>query len=290
MEGGVLKAVIIPGSDTQTFAAALADETGDRLGDVEYVDFPDGEFIVRIPGEIDRAVIVASMVSDRAHMEVLQLQDAAHEAGATEVVTVLPYVGYSRQSEAFNVRQPVATRAMARAVSTRTDRVLTVNPHRETVCDLFDVPTKPLDSAGSLAEPLPDDLSDPLFVSPGEDTLGLATTVRDTYGRGSAEYFEQSRDYGTDEVEITPGEIALTHRDVVLVDDIIATGVTMSESVAAIQEEDAGRIFVSCIHLMLAGNALTRLARANLERIYGTDTIEHAVSDVSAAPVVADAL
>jgi ribose-phosphate pyrophosphokinase len=282
--------VIVPGSDTQAFAAALADETGDQLGNVEYIDFPDGEFIVRVPSDLDRAVIVASMVSDRAHIEVLQLQDAAWEAGATEVVTVLPYIGYSRQSEAFNVRQPVATRAMARAVSTRTDRVLTVNPHRESVCDFFDVPTKPLNAAGRLAEPLPADLADPVFVSPGRDTLELATTVRDAYGDGTAEYFEQSRNYRTDDVEIEPGATPLDGRDVVLVDDIIATGTTMSESVAAIQERNANRVFVSCIHLMLAGNALTRLAGLGVERIYGTDTIEHAHSDVGAAPVVAEEL
>ncbi|MUW14547.1 ribose-phosphate diphosphokinase [Halorubrum sp. CBA1125] len=282
--------MIVPGSNTQTFATALAKETGDELAHVEYMDFPDGEFIVRVPEELDRAIIVASMVSDRDHIEVLQLQDAAWEAGASEVITVLPYIGYSRQSEAFNVRQPVATRAMARAISTRADRVLTVNPHQETVCDFFDVPARPLDAAGCLAEPLPDDLSDPLFVSPGEDTLELATTVRDTYGRGTVDYFGQTRDYETDEVEIAPRDTVLTDRDVVLVDDIIATGVTMSESVASIQERDANRVFVSCVHLMLAGNALTKLSRKNVEYIYGTDTIEHAASDVSAASVVAEAL
>lgn len=281
--------MIIAASDTQTFSVALADATGYPLGDVEYMDFPDGEFIVRVPEELDRAVIVASMVSDRAHIELLQLQDAVREAGATEVVTVLPYIGYPRRSETFNVRQPVATRAMARAVSTRTDRVLTVNPHRE-VCDFFDVPAQSVNAAGRLAEPLPDDLSDPAFVSPGKDTFDLATTVRDTYGRGVAEYFEKNRDHETGEVEIMTGDTDFTDRDIVLVDDIITTGVTMNESVAASRGSGANRIFASCIHLMLTDNAVTKLARGGVDRIYGTDTIEHAVSDVSAASVVAEAI
>jgi ribose-phosphate pyrophosphokinase len=41
---------------------------------------------------------------------------------------------------------------------------------------------------------------------------------------------------------------------------------------------------------MLAGNALTKLRAAGVERVYGTDTVERAVSAVSAAPSVVDVL
>ncbi len=76
----------------------------------------------------------------------------------------------------------------------------------------------------------------------------------------------------------------------VLVDDIIATGSTMSESVGVLDDRDAERVFVTCIHPMLASNALTKLNSAGVEAVYGTDTLERAVSEVSAAPVVAEEL
>jgi len=41
---------------------------------------------------------------------------------------------------------------------------------------------------------------------------------------------------------------------------------------------------------MLAANARTKLARAGVEAVYGTDTVERPVSAVSAAPAVADRL
>lgn len=283
--------MIIPGSATQAFAAALADETGEALGRAEYRRFPDGEVMASVPGDLSgRAVVVASTVSTEAHLEVLQLQDAAREAGADEVVTVLPYMGYARQDEAFKPGQPVSSRAVARAISTGTDRVLTVTPHEEAVCEFFTVPADPVEGAGRLAAPLPTDLSDPLFLSPDAGAVDIAETVRDAYGRGATDYFEKDRDYDTGDVEVTPSDADVTDRDVVLTDDIVATGSTMSEAVAVLNDRGAGRVYVACVHPMLAGNALTRLEAAGVERVYGTDTIERAVSAVSAAPVVAEAL
>ncbi|QIO21246.1 ribose-phosphate diphosphokinase [Haloarcula sp. JP-L23] len=281
--------MIIPGADTQAFAAALANATDERLGRVEYEQFADGEHVVRLPESVagERAVVVASTVDSDAHVQVLQLQDAAREAGASEVVTVLPYMGYARQDEAFRTGEPVSSRAIARAISTGTDRVITVNPHEPSVCDFFDVPTAHVDAAGLLADPLPDALEGPLFLSPDEGAIDLAVTARDAYGEGETDYFEKDRDYDSGDIEITPSDADVTGRDVVLVDDIIATGSTMSESVEVLTERDANRVFVTCVHPMLASNALTKLSAAGVEAVYGTDTLERAVSEVSAAPVVA---
>jgi len=284
--------MIIPGAETQAFAAALAEAADESLGRVEYEQFADGEGVVRVPEAVagERAVVVASTVDSDAHVQLLQLQDAVREAGASEVVTVLPYMGYARQDAAFREGEPVSSRAMARAISTGTDRVVTVNPHEPAVCDFFTVPATNVDAAGVLAEPLPADLAEPLFLSPDEGAIGLAETVRDAYGAGETDHFVKDRDYDSGEVAISPSDAAVAGRDVVLVDDIIATGSTMSESIAVLNEREAARVYVTCIHPMLASNALTKLSAAGVDAVYGTDTLERAASEVSAAEVVADVL
>ena len=283
--------MIVSGSDSQALAAALADETGESLARVTYDRFPDGETMAAVPGfEGDRAVVVASTATDGAHVELLQLQDAVREAGATDVTTVLPYMGYARQDEAFKRGQPVSARAVARAVATGADRILVVNPHEERVADFFGAPCETVDAAGRLAEPLPDDLSAPLFLSPDEGAVELAETARAAYGRGDADYFEKDRNYDTGEVSVDSGDASVEGRDVVLVDDIVATGSTMSESIALLRERGAAGVYVTCVHPLLAANARTKLVRAGVEAIYGTDTIERDVSAVSVAPAVADRL
>ena len=281
--------MIVPGSHSQSLAASLAAELDEPLAAVEFDRFPDGETLAAAPGfDADRAVVVAATVSDRAHVELLQLQDAVREAGASEVVTVLPYMGYARQERAFDPGDPVSARAVARAVSTGTDRVVLVNPHVETVTEFFDVPCDVVDAAPRLAEPLPADLRDPLFLSPDAGAEALARSVRDAYGGGETDYFEKTRRSGT-EVDIRPSDASAADRDVVITDDIVATGSTMSQAVAILREE-ASRVYAAAVHPLLARNARTKLERAGVERVYGTDTVERDVTTVSVAPVVADAV
>lgn len=282
--------MIVSGSTSQSLAAGLSRELEEPLAAVSYDRFPDGELLAAAPGfEGERAIVVASTTSSDAHLELLQLQDAVREAGAEEVVTVIPYMGYGRQDAAFEPGQPISARAVARAISTGADRVLTVTPHEEAVCEFFEPAAEPLEAAGRLAEPLPGNLADPVFLSPDAGAIDLAETARDAYGSGETDYFEKVRHSGTD-VEITPSDVAVADRDVVVVDDIIATGSTMSEAIAVLGERDVGRVFVSCVHPLLVRDAYTKLSRAGVEAIYGTDTIECEASAVSAAPVIAEAL
>ncbi|SDL97139.1 ribose-phosphate pyrophosphokinase [Halogranum gelatinilyticum] len=286
--------MILPGSTSQALAAALAEATGEPLATAEYRTFPDGELLAAADALAEetpeRAVVVASTTTSDAHLELLQLQDAAREAGVNEVVTVIPYMGYARQDSAFKPGQPVSARAVAKAVSTGTDRVLLVNPHEPGISEFFDVPCENVDAAPALADPLPPKLADPLFLSPDAGAVELAETVRDAYGAGDTDYFEKERDYETGAVEISPSDASVEGRDVVLVDDIIATGSTMSESIEVLHQRGVGRVYVTCVHPLLAANARTKLASAGVAGLYGTDTIERDVSTVSVAGSVADAL
>ncbi len=278
---------IIPGSSSQALAAAVADELEATLTVPTYSRFSDGETLAAVPGFDDsEAVIVAATASNDAHIELLQLQDAAREAGAETITTVIPYLGYARQDKAFKRGQPISVRAMAKAISTATDRVLLVEPHEPAVAEFFSVPTEPLEAAALLAEPL-SGLSDPLFVAPDEGAIELATTTRDAYGEGAVDYFEKTRDYDTGEIELTPSDALVEGRDVVVVDDIIATGGTMSGAISVLDRRGAGNIYAVCVHPVLAESALTKLSAAGVESVIGTDTLETAVSEVSVAPAVA---
>ncbi|GAB7018975.1 ribose-phosphate diphosphokinase [Halostagnicola bangensis] len=282
--------MIVSGSASQSLGASLARVLEEPLTAATYDRFPDGETLAAVPDFAgERAIVVASTISNDAHIELLQLQDAVRQAGAEEVVTVLPYMGYGRQDDAFEEGHPISARAVARAISTGADRVLTVNPHERGVCEFFEPTATAVDAAGRLAEPLPDALEDPVFLSPDAGAIDLAKTVRDNYGGGETDYFEKTRHSGTD-VEISPSDVDVAGRDVVVADDIIATGSTMSEAVAVLEERGVERVFITCVHPLLARNAYTKLSRAGVEAIYGTDTVERTVSSVSVAPAIANEL
>jgi len=277
--------MIVSGSESQGLAASLAAELGEDLARVEFERFPDGEQLVTVPPVEGRAIVVASTVDDASHVELLLLQDAVREAGADHVVTVLPYMGYARQDEAFEPGHPVSARAMARAISSGTDEVITVNPHERGILEYFDVDAAAaVDAAPALAAPLPDDLADPVFLAPDASAQHLTQSVRDAYGVGAVDYFEKTRHSGS-EVEVAPSDVQVAGRDVVVVDDIVATGSTMSEAIGCLDAPASVR--VACVHPLLAANARLKLANAGVSEIIGTDTIERPVSRVSAAPTLA---
>ena len=282
--------MIVPGSSSQQLAAALAEETGRPLATATYDRFPDGERLAAVP-EFDgrEAVVVATTDSDEAWVELLQLQDAVREAGAERVTTVIPYMGYARQDESFGEGQPVSARAMARAIATGTDRVVLINPHEPAVGEFYPVPVETVDAASVLAAPL-SALRDPLFLAPDEGAVEIAATVRDAHGGGETDHFEKHRNRETGAVDLTPSDAAVAGRDVVVVDDIVATGSTMSEAVDVLADRGAERVVAVCVHPVLVGNATTRLRAAGVDRIVGTDTVERGCSVVSVAPALAEAL
>ena len=282
--------MILSGSASQTLAARIAETTGESLGAAEVEYFPDGELNVEVTETIsDRAIVVISTVSNDAHLEALLLQDAARQAGAEEVITVVPYPGYARQNRKYQPGDIVSLRTVARALSPGTDRVITVNPHEEDAEEMFEVPAVAVDASHRLAAPLPGDLTDPLFLGTDENARPLAESVHDAYGTGTVDHLVPPAGSAV-AADLAPTEASLASRDVVFVDDFVATGATMSTAASAATDAGAQRVFATCVHPLLASGAWSKLLRAGVEDMYATDTLERIVSDVSVAPVIADAL
>ncbi len=281
--------MIISGSSSQSLATALATELDRPLAPVSFSHFPDNELLVSTQTNTDHAIIVASTPTPESHIELLQLQDAVRETGTETITTIIPYMGYARQDSAFEAGQPISARIIAKALSIETDNVILVTPHTRRLTDFFTVPTTIVDAEPVLANPLPDTLTDPLFLAPDESALPIATTVRDAYGTGETDYFEKTRLSSTD-VEVTPSDATVTNRDIILVDDIIATGGTMTTATRVLTDQDANQIFAVCVHPVLAGAARINLARAGISAVYSTDTLERQETSTTVAPVLADQL
>lgn len=295
--------MILSGSTSQAVGIALADRLQLPVVPLSYSRFPDGELLVEVDradssshgigpdGGLaieDRAIVVASTPTAAAHIELLQLQDIARSAGAREVVTVIPYLGYARQEVAHEPGQPASARAVAVALGANADRVITVNPHEDLVCDYFPVPATAVCAADSLAGTI-DVGDDPLVLAPDEGALDLAESLRDAIGDGEVDHFVKERLSG-DEVRITPSETDVSGREAIIVDDIIATGSTIATATDHLVEGGIDRVHVACVHALFIGGAYSRLRRAGVSSIVATDTLERLVSETTAADAIAEAL
>lgn len=277
--------MIISGSASTLLADSLSSHSGMPLAKTTRQEFPDGEFLVQVNFKGEDGIIIAATRSASDHIELLQLQDAVREAGATNITTILPYMGYARQDTIFEEGQPLSARAMAKSIGTGTDKIIIVNPHKDTVCNHFGVPAITLDVSSVLAETLPNDLDNPLFLAPDSGAIHLAESVRNAYGKGDTDYFEKKRISST-EVDVSPSSVDVTERDVICVDDIVSTGTTTSKAASILRDRNAKKIFVTCIHALLINDARKMLFNSGVDAIYTTDTIATPETKISIAPLL----
>ncbi len=278
---------ILGGPASQLLASRTARALGTEPVLCEFNRFPDGELYLRIADEIEneKVSIIQSTPTDSDLVSLLQLIDACE--GAKEVNVVIPYMGYARQDKKFKSGEPISARAVARSLNA--DRIFTVNIHEKSVLEHFLAPAKNLDAAKLLGEYIAGfGLENPILVAPDEGAEGLVKNVSSGPGLDH-DHLQKTRLSG-DTVIIKTKSVDVTGRHVVLVDDMIATGGTMAESIRMLRDQGAVDVHLVCVHPVLARNAALRLFNAGVKDIISTDTLEKAESRISVAPLIADTL
>lgn len=278
---------IVGGPASQLLASRTARALGAEPVLCEFNHFPDGELYLRIAEEIENesVTLIQSTPTDSDLVSLLQLIDACD--GARELNIVIPYMGYARQDKKFKPGEPVSARAVARCINA--DRVFTINIHEKSVLEHFPCPAYNLDAAKLLGEHIAGfGLENPILVSPDSGAIGLVKNVSSGLGF-EYDHLEKTRLSG-DTVVIKTKNLDVTGRYVVLVDDMIATGGTMAESIRMLRDQGAVGVYLACVHPVLARNAALRLFNAGVKDIIGTDTLEKAESRLSVAPLIADTL
>jgi ribose-phosphate pyrophosphokinase len=277
---------IIGGPASQLLASRVAKTLDCDLALCEYKTFPDNEMYVRIMDDVGQdAVIIQSTATDSDFMALLQLIDAC--SSAEKVHVVIPYMGYARQDKQFKPGESLSARAVARTIMA--DNVVTVNIHENSVLDHFYCNTIDINAAPHIGKYLKElDLNSPVLLAPDKGAIDIVASAAIEF-EAEYDHLEKKRLSG-DTVQITPKNLDVAGRDVVILDDMVATGGTVAEAVSMLKVQGATRVYVACIHPVLAGSALIKLYHSGIVDVIATDTLEKAVSKVSVAPLIAQTL
>ncbi len=290
--------IIVAGSASSKLAERVAKQLKCELTKSELRRFPDGELYVRIPANVkgeDVAIIQSTCYPpNQNYMEFFLLLDVARDLGAEEITAIMPYFAYARQDKRFKEGEAVSLFTVAKLIeSVGTNRVYTVDMHAHRIGDIqdiFKVPARNLTAAPLLAKYWVDNcqLENPVIIGPDEEA--------EQWAKGASKAINTDWTYmvkerlGPEEVQIKPRKLEVEGRDVMVIDDIISTGETMVETIKILKKRGARKIYVACTHAVLAGDALEKVRKAGAEDIFSTDTIEHEISKVSVAPLIADAI
>jgi ribose-phosphate pyrophosphokinase len=269
---------ILSGTAHPELAAAIARELGVGLCTRTVERFPDGEVAVRIDQPVrGREVFLVQPTSppvDAHLVELLALADACRRASAARITAVVPYFGYARSDKRHGHREPIAASLVARLIqAVGVARVVAVDLHTPQVEGFFQVPLDTLTAVPTLCEALRPRLpAGAVVVAPDAGRVKMATRYAERLGAPLA-VLHKRRESGT--------ETAVTHlvgdvrgRACLIIDDIIATGGTIIESVAALRQAGAGpEILVAATHGLFVGAARDSFDRADVSGVIVTDTV-----------------
>lgn len=267
---------IFSGTNSRYLAEKIAQQFGKPLGSLTIQRFSDGEMLPIYTESVrgcDVFLINSTNAPAENLVELLLLVDAARRASAKYVTVVAPYFGYARQDRKDRPRVSIGAKLVANLITAAgANRLMTCDLHAGQIQGFFDIPVDHLDGSYIFIPYLKTlRLKDMIFAAPDVGGTGRA--------RSFAKHFAADMVI-CDKYRKRANEIAsmqvignVESKDVVIVDDMIDTGGTLTKSAEIIMEKGARSVRAICTHPILSGNAYENIENSALDELVVTDTI-----------------
>lgn len=259
--------------------------------------FPDGETYLRVEsGDLaGRAVVVVCTLQDpdRRFLPLAFMADTLRELGASCVGLVAPYLAYMRQDRRFQPGEAVTSKSFASLLSARFDWLVTVDPHLHrwhALSDIYSIPTEVVHAAPWLSAWIREHVARPLVIGPDAESEQWVREVADKVGCPYL-VLEKVRSGDRDvSVSAVPDIQQWRSRTPVLVDDIVSSAATMSETVRQWIEAHLPAPICVAVHGLFAAGAYEKLQAAGAARIVTTNTVPHASNEIDVSPALLPAV
>jgi ribose-phosphate pyrophosphokinase len=294
--------VLFAGSAHPQLAAAIAQGLGMEPGQCFVERFPDGETTVQLLETVRRKEVLlvqptSPPVNDHL-VELLAFIDTCRRSSAARITAIIPYFGYARADKRHGRREPVTASMVTTLLQAMgVDQVVTVDLHAPQIEGFFHVPVDNLTAVPTLCAGMETCLpAETVVVSPDAGRVKMATRYAGHLDMPMAVLHKQRQSGSQTAVTHLVGDVQ--DRPCLIIDDMIATGGTLAESITALLDAGARpQIWVAATHGLLLEGARDNLSHEAIQGVYVTDTMaQEGQNDwprlqvVSIAPLIAEAI
>ncbi|MFB5621623.1 MAG: ribose-phosphate diphosphokinase, partial [Candidatus Nitrosomaritimum yanchengensis] len=211
---------------------------------------------------------------------------------SSEVVIVIPYLGYARQDREFLPGEIVSMKVLGQLFKgVGASKIIVVDIHSKIGLKLFRIKSENVTAIPDLVGYFKKlDLKNPLVISPDQGGKQRAKEFADEY-KSEFLALKKQRDRKTGKVQIKTENLdEVQGRDLVIVDDMISTGGSIIKATEFLKKQKCKRVFVACTHALLIDNAEKKIRKAGVAKIISTNTIPGKTSIVDVSNTIAKAI
>ena len=298
--------MVFSGTANLPLAEKVAAYLGRPLNQINIPHFPDGEtFCQVIDGVRGKDVFViqsGSPTPNEAYMELFIIIDALKRGSAKRITAVIPYYGYARQDRKDQPRVPITARLVANLLEAAgADRVMTLDLHANQIQGFFDIPLDHLKAEPIILQYIRDQhWANPIIVAPDTGGAKTAYGYSRKLGCGLAIVAKQRTSGDTVESFSIVGDVK--GHDVIMIDDMTATGGTLSAAAKMCRENGCTSVHAFVSHFPLTPKGVERLmTEGYLNELVVTDSIKlredfdvsklpFKLTQLSVAPLIGEAI
>ncbi|MFA5090706.1 MAG: ribose-phosphate pyrophosphokinase [Candidatus Omnitrophota bacterium] len=249
-----------------------------KLSDAFVGRFSEGEIRVKINENVrGKDVFIVQPTCPPANdnlMELLIMIDALKRASSKRITAVIPYFGYARQDRKDQPRVPITAKLVANLLTiSGADRILTMDLHAGQIQGFFDIPVDHLFAVGVFIDYVAKTkFKDLVVVSPDVGSIKMARAYAKRLSAHLA--IIDKRRISPDKAEVLHILGEVEGQDVLIVDDLVATGSSLVEAAETLKKAKARNILAAITHGVLSGPAIERIDKCtDLKELLITDSI-----------------
>jgi ribose-phosphate pyrophosphokinase len=269
-------------------AVAIAARAGLPVANIEERRFEGGEFKLRpLESVRGRAVFVLQSLSASAEFPIAErlvrllfLLYGLRDAGASQRVALIPYLAYARKDRRTQLRDPINTRYVAQLFeASGIDRLIALDVHNPAALDnAFRVPVDHLTALPMMADHFARRLAGSALtvVSPDVGGIKRAQLFRELLQRrmtGEVELAFIEKRRAQDVVSTGALVGSGSGRNVILIDDLCASGGTLIRASDLCRRAGAAAVHVAVTHAPLAAGLKAVIETTSIATIVVSDSV-----------------
>lgn len=271
--------MILAGRSHPLFAEKIAKELDLKLTPIDYIRFNNDNLLSQIKDNVrgsDAFFIQTTLLPVQEFIfETLMVVNALKHASASRITSVLPYFPYSRSDKKDQPRISITARLVADILETAgSNRILTMDLHSPQIQGFFSTPCDQLISTKTICDYLikNKDLSNYVLVAPDVGRSKALIKYTEILNLPLA-IIDKRRIGNTDEIVPTHIIGDVKGKNILIIDDEIASGSTLVKSAKFLVKKGAKKIIAAIIHPIFSGNVVEKLNNSPIDELIITDTI-----------------